>query len=365
MQKFTRRIAAMCAVLALVSCSLKQHTPEPEPQPEPQPETVAFRASSQASWVKSTTTSSTLSDYHNDFGVWGIARKEGASDYILWSENGLTQVRKNTATDAPENEYIPVRPAYWVGGYTYNFIAIAPYTDSGVSNINVVHTEESTDDAPDAISFVCNVERKYEPSDPSTPKVYDFDLMGTVAETEVSQSSTQGAQSLTFWHLFSQLNIEVLFGKDPHGNQITGTVNEMELKNVDASASYEISFNDDKSLKVTCLSSRINSQKNLLFEESEDDTKWHVIANVIPQNIQDWELYLDFTVGGVEYEDFKVDLKIGDNNPADYLYNHRYNWTITIGSSLYVSFSASVAPWDDNNGSMYPADGDDDGEIKM
>ena len=350
---------ALAAVFCLCSCSLKQHTPEPEPQPEPQPETVAFRATSQASWVKSTTTSSTLSDYgHNDFGVWGIARKEGASDYILWSDDELTQVVKNTATGAPANEYRPVSDAYWFSGYTYNFIAVAPYTNSGISNVGFILKEDNTEDEVDAISF--------DYTSPATFNV-DFDLMAAVAETSVEKSSSQGAQNLTFWHLFSQITFRVKFGNDQSGNQIEGTVQKIVLKNVRTNASYVVSAGGNtNTLAVTCEAD--DSQTvDLTFTTSETipaGESWAFIdrVNILPQDITDFELFIDFEIGDGDYDAYEVNLSSAGDF---YDFNERYFWNITIGHNLYISLDAKVEAWDDNGGSKYPADGDDDGEIKM
>ena len=348
----------MCAVLALVSCSLKQHTPEPEPQPEPQPETVAFRATSQAVWVKSTTTSSTLSDYHNDFGVWGIARKAGASDYVLWSDDELTQVVKNTATGAPDNEYKPVSDAYWFSGYTYNFIAIAPFTNSGISNVGFILKEDNTEDEVDAISF--------DYTSPATFNV-DFDLMAAVAETSVEKSSSQGAQNLTFWHLFSQITFRVKFGNDRSGNPIEGTVQKIEQKNLRTNASYVVSAGDNTSaLAVTCEADD-SPTVDLTFTTSETiptGESWAFIdrVNILPQDISDFKLFIDFEIGDGDYDAYEVDLSSAGDF---YDFNERYFWNITIGNNLYISFETKVSPWDDKNGDKYIADGDDEGEIKM
>jgi hypothetical protein len=205
------------------------------------------------------------------------------------------------------------------------------------------------------MSFTFSLANKYEPSAASTPKVYDFDLMGAVAETPVSKASTQGAQPITFWHLLSQINIEVVFGNDTNSSPVTGTVTQMRLCNVDSETSYTITFKDDNSMDVIP-SLNTATEKDLLFTNSQDESKWLVTANVVPQNIEDLELYMDFTANNVTYTDFKVNLSIGVNNPIYYSYNQRYNWKINIGPSLFVTFSATVTPWDDNEGAGYDAD---------
>ena len=357
---------ALAAFFCLCSCSLKQHTPEPEPQPEPQPETVAFRATSQASWVKSTTTSSTLSDYHNDFGVWGIARKNDASDYILWSDDELTKVVKNTATGAPANEYRPVSDAYWFSGYTYNFIAVAPYTNSGVVPTFTIA------DAPakDAMSFTYNLGNKYalRGTAGTQPKDhYEFDLMAAVAETSVEKSSSQGVQDLTFWHLFSQITFRVKFGNDQSGNQIVGTVQKITLKNIRTNASYVVSAGENTNTLAVVCDADDSKTVNLEFTSSETipaGETWAFIdrVNILPQDITDFELFIDFEIGDGDYDAYEVDLS---SAAAYYNFNERYFWNITIGNNLYISFETKVSPWDDNNGDKYIADGDDEGEIKM
>ena len=339
---------ALAAIFCLCSCTEKQPTTAPEPENLP----VGFRPMSQAVWVKSDP--QPLSDFHSDFGVWGIARhSEISSPYILWTSEGLTQVTKNNAANAPANQYIPTEDAYWLSGYTYNFIAIAPYTDSGLSNVNIVQTEESTSNAPDAMSFTFSLANKYEPSAASTPKVYDFDLMGAVAETHVSKASTQGAQPITFWHLLSQININIIFVNDEGTTINTGTVSQMRLLNIDTEADYTISFNNNNELDVRCLSNS-NQQANLTFSSGTG------IVNILPQNISDFEMYIDFTITDgsssspkiVSYNDFKINLNIQNpttnpngTNPPVYNNNESYSWNIKIGPKQNVSFKVEVAPW--------------------
>ena len=66
------------AVMILTSCDRNRHTPDPGAQGVP----ISFSALSQEAPVKA----DDLSDYHEDFGVWGIARykDETKPDYIPW-----------------------------------------------------------------------------------------------------------------------------------------------------------------------------------------------------------------------------------------------------------------------------------------
>ena len=313
--------------------------------------------------MKSTTTSSTLSDYHNDFGVWGIARKNELSDYILWADDELTQVVKNTATGAPANEYKPVSDAYWFSGYTYNFIAVAPYNDGGLTFGEVVTKEEQTsNNSPsDYLTFTYDMSGKY------AAGTYDFDLMAAAAQTSVEKGSAQGAQSLIFWHLFSQITFRVKFGNDQSGNQIVGTVEKLTLKNIRTSASYEITAGDEaNTIAVTCTAadSPIEDFVSQTSETIPSNELWSFIdrVNILPQDISDFQLLIDFTIGNGDYDGYEVDLSSAGDI---YDFNERYFWNITIGHNLYISLDAEVEAWDDNGGSKYPADGDDEGEIKM
>lgn len=341
---------ALAAFFCLCSCSLKQHAPEPAPQPEPQPSTVEFRASSQASWVKSTPASSSLSDYgHNDFGVWGIARKEGASPYILWSKNGLTQVRKNTATGAPANEYLPASDAYWFSGHTYNFIAIAPYT-SGITNLDINYSNTAT--APDqSLSFTMDMTQKYQTS-------YDFDLMAAVAETTVEKGSAQGSQDLTFWHLFSQINMIVHFGKDANNVDIKGTIDAIYLSPI-PSATYTISFDDSNihpmsPMFVTCVPNTAATKPTISFKFNNNPEAVSIgPINIIPQQASSLTFEIDITINEgtdedpilVEYERLPFNLTV-PGKLEEYIVNGKYNYTITIGVKAGITFDVEVQEWE-------------------
>ena len=343
----------MCVALALSACTKKTITPAEDPQPAE----VGFTAASQATLVKSDTKDTTpLSNIHPDFGVWGIARQEGASPYILWTEDALTQVAQNTAAGAPDNEYLPVSDAYWFSGYTYNFLAVAPYNDGGLTFGEVVTKEEQTsNNSPsDYLTFTYDMSGKY------AAGTYDFDLMAAAAQTSVEKGSAQGAQSLIFWHLFSQITFRVKFGNDQSGNQIVGTVEKLTLKSIRTSASYEITAGDEaNTIAVTCTAadSPIEDFVSQTSETIPSNELWSFIdrVNILPQDISDFQLLIDFTIGNGDYDGYEVDLSSAGDI---YDFNERYFWNITIGHNLYISLDAVVTPWDDKNGNKYPADGE-------
>ncbi len=312
-------LLALFLLLALTSC---QKRPQPT-TPEDQKTLIGFSPVSQSAAVKSTTSLSTI---HDDFGVWGIARQEGNNTpYVLWDNNRLSQV-KQSSTEA--ETYIPVSNAYWLSGYKYNFIAIAPYEEGLASTYSTLNSK-------DALIFPYNMGTKYENSD------YAFDLLAAVAETSVGTQKPQH-QILTFWHLFAQINITVTF-KDENGNVTTGSVAEVRLHNIDADANYIISFDENNGLYVSCTSETTqNSQRTLSLEEP-------VTLNIIPQDITDFELYLDYTYGegetAVSYKNYKVELNPNGTNQTYYGNNAKFNWNINIGPKETISFNVSVAPW--------------------
>ncbi|MBR4883529.1 MAG: hypothetical protein IKU18_06580, partial [Bacteroidales bacterium] len=256
MIKEIRILIIMLCLGALAIGSCAEHSIEPEAE---QPELISFAPMSEATQVKASTPLPTLyPDY--DFGVWGIARESLNSPYILWEANTLTRVTprtESTSTGNTSTSYIPEKDAYWFKGYTYNFIAIAPYNDSGFTLTDVVTKEEQEDATPavenptDYITFTYNISNKYTgiPADGTNAAVapnLTFDLLGAVAEETNNTANRTEAQTLTFWHLFSQININVSFdnlGTDAAGNAITGSVSQMRLYNIDTEANYTITNN--------------------------------------------------------------------------------------------------------------------------
>ena len=321
MEKVTRIvILSLCAALILGSCTKKHHQPA-----EPLKAPLEFTAVSQNSALKSGATKATtpLSAFHGDFGAWGIARQEGnATPYILWESNAMSQVVKST-----DNTYVPVADAYWLTGFAYNFIAVAPYT-GGVSGLDVAHSVD-TQTGEDAITFTFDQGAKYTAGD------FDFDLMGAAAATDAITTKPT-TQPLTFWHLFSQININVSF-VDANGTAVsTGTVSQIRLCNVKSKADYTLTFGGANNLSVACGSH--TDDKTISLSGSS------ATVHILPQSITGFELYLDFTLDGAAFNDFKVNLNT-TGHPTTYNWNEVYNWNITIGPKASVSFSYTVLPW--------------------
>ena len=314
----------MLAALALGSCTKKTHTPADDPQP------VGFTAMSQVAVTKATTP---LSQYHQDFGVWGIAVHSLNPQYMLWDDNDLTQVTKKSDSDV----YVPVSQAYWFTGYVYDFIALAPYTDSGIASTNV-------NSATKVLTFSYDLAPKYalKGTANAQPKDhYQFDLMAAADQTDEISQNKPSTQNLVFWHLFARIDINVTF-VDASGAAInTGTVSQMRLGNVDTDGTYAVAYDDtkDNDLSVT-FTNGTNSNGSLTFEGPTG------CVHIVPQTITGFEMYIDFTLDNVEYRDFKLNLNAA-GNPTYYGYNQSYNWNITIGPKAAIGFTVSVNPWSD------------------
>ena len=328
-----------CMALALSSCNKKL----PDTPVQEQQVPVGFRAMSQATWVKAGETEPNtpkFSDIHDDFGVWGIARQDAIqSPYILWSANSLTKVEELT-TDP--GVYAPETAAYWIRDYKYNFLAVAPYTDLGTTPVFTAGNPNGTPATRDIMTFTYDMSSKYRSGD------YDFDLLGAAAETPKIGSGHADSQPLVFWHLFTKITINVTFsglGNDADGNPITGIVTEMRLCNVNSEGTYTIAYDDtkDNDLAVSCTANSNTTQTTVSFAGATGT------VHVLPQDITDFEMYIDFTIGDVAYTDFKLnlDIKTGTNpngsNPSEYKYNENYAWNITIGPKEDISFKVEVA----------------------
>ena len=206
----------LCAVLILTACDRNRHTPT---TPDTSP--LSFSALSQDPSVKADDNIKPLSVFHKDFGVWGIARHSSYSPYILWEDEEIPMVKveavlKNdpvTNEEIPTSEFVPVSGAYWIQGYTYSFIAIAPYPigDSAFSDLAATPTPQNTT-TPDSFSFTIDMGEKYAPTAEGASPDFDFDLMGAAAKSnEVGVASSQDAQNLSFNHLLTKLCVKVRF----------------------------------------------------------------------------------------------------------------------------------------------------------
>ena len=280
---------------------------------------IGFNAMSQSAEVKS---EDSLAEYYENFGVWGIARHPFiASPYILWNSNSLTEVRQSTSD---QDNYFPVSDAYWLAGYSYDFVAVAPYGDTGIADLSI--SQKTDDNTIDALSFSCDLSSKY------TESVYDFDLLGAAASTDPVSGGRTDSQQLTFRHLFTKIVINVIF-IDASGAQVDGSVSEIRLRNVGSKVTYTLGSDND-GLSVSWEDPIKLS--DLTFSEFPATVLIH------PQTITDFELYLDFTRDNTYFQDFKINLNAG---PQTYGYNESYNWKIIISPKEDISFSVEVAPW--------------------
>ena len=342
---------SLAAVLTLTACDRNRHTPDPEKIP------LSFTASSQTLPVKASTDPAItpLSQYCEDFGVWGIARRSSYSPYILWETATGTPMEKVIAVhekdangnDLPTSNFVPTSGAYWIQGYAYSFIAIAPYTGGA----EILVGEDDIDAENDVCSFTLDMGPKYPPLTEGTPEP-DFDIMGAAAKTEqVTIASQKGAQNLNFHHLLAQININVQLKDSPTGSQL-GTVSKVRLQGVYTKLSYALSCNAKGEFVVQTNEPTSNPQKEVVFTEDQSSAAgFQQSLNVVPQEISDYKLYLDFTLGtdeeAVSFTDFFVDIANASSQPADKKYqrNQVYNWNITISSKAGISFKVSVTPW--------------------
>ena len=192
---------------------------------------------------------------------------------------------------------------------------------------------------------------EYPPLTEGTPAP-DFDIMGAAAKTEqVTIASQKGAQNLNFHHLLAQININVQLKDSPTGSQL-GTVSKVRLQGVYTKLSYALSCNAKGEFVVQTNEPTSNPQKEVVFTEDQSSAAgFQQSLNVVPQEISDYKLYLDFTLGtdeeAVSFTDFFVDIANASSQPADKKYqrNQVYNWNITISSKAGISFKVSVTPW--------------------
>lgn len=331
----------LCAVLALSSACKKASVGVDIVEGEAP---VEFYAKSQATWVKSETTSTTQTFPHVNFGVWGMARLGEDAIYNLWGNNSLAEVNKNTTTGIFEPEV----DAYWLKGYAYNFIAVAPYNDSGYSFISA--SPAATANPLDHVSFTYDISGKYATTD------YTFDLLGAAADSDGPVSGGRTAsQDLTFWHLLSKIIITIQFGKDAQGNSINAVVNTVKISPI-PSGVYTLSYDCESTaytapLVIQCSPNTSASKQTVTFNPNPAKATVGPL-NVIPQNVSTIGLEIDFTINegtaqnpiSVPYTGFNIDLNVpGKVDTLDP--NGQYNYTITIGAKAGITFEVDVQEW--------------------
>lgn len=318
---------ALSVLLALTACERNRHTPEEDKVP------LSFSALSQNTPTKADGTTTPFP--HADFGVWGYATKTGQVDYLLWNETAMSPV------DNINGNYHPASAAYWFSGYDYNFIAIAPYTD-GAENLS----DFSVATSREALSFTFDM--GYSNANPGV------NLMGAIAKTHVDRAADKKgtSQQLNFQHLTSRIDIKVKFNWAVEGGAVTlpqePNVTGMRLKKVEGHAAYTITYISDTYISegeigINCNIGN-NSDATIPLTLTIDDGWWTETAYILPQSVSGFELFMDFTIGDVEYVDFPITLKFPANDTY-YGINKWHTWNITLTPSLFVMFEPSVTDW--------------------
>jgi hypothetical protein len=252
------------------------------------------------------------------------------------------QVTKNEA-----NLYMPATDAYWLSGYVYNFLAVAPYNDPHFNFVSVIPA--MTSEAEDVLKFNYDLSSKYTATTPN----YTFDLLGAAAEAGPVGGGRTDSQELKFWHLFSQINLTIKFGKDGESKDINGKITEIRFS-PEPKASFEISYDsssaEDGAQPIVKPELITTQQKPVLtFTANAAEVSIGPI-NIVPQKPENATLEIDFTIQedtntAVDYT-LNIDLSVAQT-PEEYRPNNRYNYTIIIGAKAAITFYVSVNAWGD------------------
>lgn len=327
-------------VMILTSCDRNRHTPDPGAQGV----SISFSALSQEAPVKAS-----AFPENSDFGVWGIARYKDDTepDYTPWLVNKQNQMCKVSSQGVPETG------AFWFSGYKYNFIALAPY-DLGTST-TLTFTEE-TAKSNDALTLAFSMADKYAASD------FAYDLMGAVGEKTVAEAKNAGSQDLIFWHLLAKLRINVIFSGVTNasvtGLRLHNVATERSYSITDVNGVFDVNYvttTDGQTPVTLTLDNTDESTENdmLVGKDKQNRDCQYRELYIIPQSIGDFELDLDFTIGSVQTNGYKLNLDAakytttdGVKTPVVYRHNQWYNWNITI-TPKGIGFDVTVTPWVD------------------
>ena len=329
------------ALLATAACG-KEGTPTAE---EKTP--VGFRAMSQAASVKS---GSDAQFPYDNFGVWGIARQDGLI-YNLWTNSPLMEVfdpEGRIANKIPGSDnrvFTPRTDAYWINGYTYNFLAVAPYGDSDFSFGSITTKEQQS--SVDCMSFTYDLSGKY------SSDLYDFDFLGASAQTSNTAGGRTQSQQLIFWHLFSKIKITVKFVDGENKEVTSTTLDKIVINGVKTAGNYTLAYGgtEENPHALNCVVSNQSNATSLEFTAAPS-------LNIIPQDISDFSMFIDFTMKAgdtdVIVKNFEIDLTKAKEAAYDsatetspYSFNNWYNWNITIGPKQVVTFTVKVNEWVD------------------
>ena len=220
--------------------------------------------------------------------------------------------------------YSPLQ--YWVGGYKYDFEAVAP--KSGEKGVTVNDTYGAS-----TIRFA---------SDSETDLIYASASKDLSRSAHGTLASDPGAVGLTFGHLLSRVKFTFINGAD--ANSVAKiAVTDVKITNAGTTGVYTPSNRTwaaaTETGEVTFASTNITGIDG--GESGETEHKY-----LIPYNVKDYSVSFTVTMTqGSVSDSFNYTVKLPETTTL--VKGNSYNFKATFNPGQPIVFTADVTPWND------------------
>jgi hypothetical protein len=252
-----------------------------------------------------------------------------------WRTKGTTTEQIFNAQEVTANKevctYTPLQ--YWVGGYKYNFEAVAPQSDNNSVTFNAANGAST-------ITFV---------SDSETDLIYATGSKDLTSTTNLTK--TPGAVGLVFNHLLSRVKFSFVNGF-PANSDVKLTVTNVKINNAGTTA---ICTPSTKTWAAATASSIVNFASTAVAnipgkESAETEHKY-----LIPADIKNYTVSftVKMTQGGV-FDTYNHTVTLS-TDALELEAGKSYDLTATLdaqninpdGDLFPIEFTATVTPWNE------------------
>ena len=240
-----------------------------------------------------------------------------------WRTKGTTTEQIFDAQAVTANNgvctYSPLQ--YWVGGYEYDFEAVAP--KSGEKGVTVYDSYGAS-----TITFV---------SDSETDLIY-----ASAAEDLSSDNATPGTVDLTFGHLLSRVKFTFINGADAN-SAAKIAVTGVKITNAGTTGVYTPSSETWAAATATGEVSFASTSITNIAGDASGETEHKYL---IPYNVKDYSVSFTVTMTqGSVSDSFNYTVKLPETTTLEK--GNSYNFKATFNPGQPIVFKADVTPWDD------------------
>ena len=260
-----------------------------------------------------------------------------------WRTKGTTTEQIFNAQEVTANKGVCTYTSlqYWVGGYKYNFEAVAPQSGNNSVTFNAANGAST-------ITFV---------SDSETDLIYATGSKDLTSTTNLTE--TPGAVELVFNHLLSRVKFSFVNGF-PANSDVKLTVTDVKINDAVTTA---ICTPSTKTWATAIASSIVNFASTAVGNISSKESAETEHKYLIPADIKNYTVSftVKMTQGGVS-DTFNHTVTLSTDDALELEAGKSYDLTATLdaqninpnGDLFPIEFTAIVTSWDDFNNVTIP-----------